>query len=468
MSAFAHGLYNGLPFVDLDEKIVAVFSPYAYLLALINRATLDRPEIQRHLKQFGFYGVPSPEGPLPKDHLDITLIVTTDCNLRCRYCFTEAGSRPVQMNEHIALEILSRLPGAKAKSSVSVTFFGGEPTLSMNTIKKVVEQVAFGRLFPGKKVTYGISTHGVISVDDVEFLSENNFDVMISADGLPDIQNYQRPTSGNGRTAHIVEQTIKTLHRSANGFKVRSTVTNQSVSQLSEATSYYASLGVPLLHFEPMTYAGRAGRGDEITNAELRKPDEGVYLLNFSKALSTALASGIRLTSSYFTNFLKPSSVYCDAHTTNRFVITPSGELTRCLEIQDSCHDLASHGIEKLGSDRSGLMAVLRDFQSFDLRKSCTSCVAKYTCGGGCPVRNLRGTGSISTVDHHECYLHEHIFRLALNEILKASNNPDNQIFRAPDIRVHRMSIPKNLWMKGMDHVAHHNQLSLTIPSIFY
>ena len=372
------------------------------------------------------------------------------------------------MSEKMALDVLRGLSGVEEKKSVSVTFFGGEPTLAIKTIKDIVDQVRSGKLLSDKKVTFGITTHGVVSVDDAKFLADNGFDIMISADGLPDDQDFQRPTCGNGRTSHIVERTIKTLSRTTQSFKIRSTVTDRTVGKLAEITSYYAGLGAPVLHFEPMTYAGRAGRGDDVSHGLLRRPEQNVYLDNFASALTVASDCGIRLTSSYFMNFLKPSSVYCDAHTANRAVVTPNGELSRCLEIQDACHELAAHGIENAGADRSHLVSVLRDFRSQNSMNDCAKCVAKYACGGGCPVRNLRGTGSITSVDSHECFLHENVFKLALGQICQDSMRPATRLFSGPGIRVHRMAIPANLWMKGMEHVPAENRLSITIPSIFH
>lgn len=120
----------------------------------------------------------------------ITLQVTQNCNLRCKYCIYSVGDGANQRH-HSA----KRMDWQTAKRAVdflwehsidsdeiSIGFYGGEPLLERPLLEKVVEYA--NERFEGKCIKYNITTNGTLLNDEnISFLAENQISLMVSLDG---------------------------------------------------------------------------------------------------------------------------------------------------------------------------------------------------------------------------------------------------------------------------------------------
>jgi sulfatase maturation enzyme AslB (radical SAM superfamily) len=75
----------------------------------------------------------------PDDILNLQLIITEQCNLRCRYCFEiNKGSR--QMPLELAKEILKKeLSIEDSPNECLIDLVGGEPLLRFDEVKELIE-----------------------------------------------------------------------------------------------------------------------------------------------------------------------------------------------------------------------------------------------------------------------------------------------------------------------------------------
>jgi sulfatase maturation enzyme AslB (radical SAM superfamily) len=130
------------------------------------------------------------------------------------------------MKDKVALAAV-RYGIKKAKDrDLLISFFGGEPSLTPALIKKVVayaKQSIVGTEV--KRVRFNITTNGVMSQSFLNFLIDNDFFLTVSMDGLPVVQNLQRPLKGGFDSSPILERTIKTLVARNHEFMIRATVT---------------------------------------------------------------------------------------------------------------------------------------------------------------------------------------------------------------------------------------------------
>src|SRR3990170_5276180 len=75
------------------------------------------------------------------DERTLQLIITEDCNLRCRYCFEHTKSKR-SMPTDVALAAVDKyLTADDSFSGVIIDFTGGEPLLHFELIRSVVEFV---------------------------------------------------------------------------------------------------------------------------------------------------------------------------------------------------------------------------------------------------------------------------------------------------------------------------------------
>lgn len=145
----------------------------------------------------------------------LTLLVSQDCNMRCRYCNAyggDYGHGRALMTVETALQTLETFT-TEEFNFASVQFFGGEPTLNVPVIRAVCERLAemhaVGRI--SKLPVLGTITNGLSLSDDfIALIKEYDIGVTISLDGPREINDlYRVDAGGNGTYTQIV----KSLHK---------------------------------------------------------------------------------------------------------------------------------------------------------------------------------------------------------------------------------------------------------------
>jgi len=144
------------------------------------------------------------------------VIVTTECNLQCRYCFGESLD---DFDESFGddIEVDYALPGkinydvellekfCRKDLDCVLTFYGGEPLLGANKIKQIMDNVE-AKLFM-------IQTNGLL-LDKLEPKYVNRFHtILVSVDGEEALTDYYR---GNGTFIKVVNN-LKLIKK--NGFR---------------------------------------------------------------------------------------------------------------------------------------------------------------------------------------------------------------------------------------------------------
>lgn len=142
----------------------------------------------------------------------ITLQVTQQCNLRCTYC-TYSGDDFNRAHSHKEMDISIAKKGidflikhSKNTASINVGFYGGEPLLRFDFIKKCIEYAK--EKGEGKEVTFNMTTNAILLNEEmIEFFADNNVDLTISLDGPKEIHNKNRKFSnGYGTFDKVIEK----------------------------------------------------------------------------------------------------------------------------------------------------------------------------------------------------------------------------------------------------------------------
>jgi len=126
-----------------------------------------------------------------------------------------------------------------------LNFYGGEPFLSFDLIKKTVSFLNNKNKELKKKGHYSITTNGSLITDEIiQFLNKHKFSVELSFDGL--VQDVQRK---KGSLKKIVPHINKLLRCPDIDFEVNSVFTSETVGHISESIKFIMDLGVPNIHF---------------------------------------------------------------------------------------------------------------------------------------------------------------------------------------------------------------------------
>jgi len=195
--------------------------------------TLNEPDIKKTklfhvLQREGFLeSIEIPED----DYYVALLILTTLCNMRCKYCFAgenRYGLKKTIMDKRVIdgtlnflskkISLLKRNKPEVKNVELGLFFFGGEPLLVFEKIKYATEKVfkitqtLSQKLKIDIKPALAITTNGTLLTEEiVKFLEKNNIEVNISIDG-PDNDEFRVYPNGRG-TLEDVKNGIKILKK---------------------------------------------------------------------------------------------------------------------------------------------------------------------------------------------------------------------------------------------------------------
>lgn len=110
---------------------------------------------------------------------NLVLHLTEQCNLRCKYCFMTHGNERMSVEvAEAAVDYLLKECGKYAR----VTFFGGEPLLEFELIRHITDYIRAKSTAP---VMLDIVTNGTMLTDDFfEYAHKEGILISISYDGL--------------------------------------------------------------------------------------------------------------------------------------------------------------------------------------------------------------------------------------------------------------------------------------------
>ena len=149
------------------------------------------------------------------DHLTYNLKgmvfqLSQNCNLKCRYCIFSGETilSRGHSNKNMTWEIAKKSIDFFATHSwfseeVSFGFYGGEPLMAFDILKKSVEYIK--EKMYDKTIHFQITTNGTLLTPKcIDFFKENDFDITVSLDGPEKIHNLNRRFSHNGQGSHSI------------------------------------------------------------------------------------------------------------------------------------------------------------------------------------------------------------------------------------------------------------------------
>ena len=179
------------------------------------------------------------------------LHIAHDCNLACKYCFAEEGEyhgRRALMSYEVgkkALDFLIENSGKRV--NLEVDFFGGEPLMNWDVVKRLVEYGRSREEECNKKFRFTLTTNGVLLNDEImEFANKEMANVVLSLDGRKDVNDEMRPfRNGKGSYDLIVpkfQKFAKQREELGLSYYIRGTFTRDNLD-FSEDIKHFADLG---------------------------------------------------------------------------------------------------------------------------------------------------------------------------------------------------------------------------------
>lgn len=420
--------WNGLPclisdisgekkavvFTNIKGDLVACEIPYEQIY---DTATID--EMQAN-GGFDCLGKTMPV----QEEFTLVISLTEKCNAGCKYCFLDAQTNGNIIDEKVMKDAIMFVHEKFEDRILNIAAFGGEPSTEPEL---VYEMVRYAReIHNNDKLHFSITTNGYFEDAFCDFLIDNQFRISLSMDGIPQVQEIQRPAAVS---MSQLEKNIKKIAESECEFKIRCTVTEYSVNYMLDTVKYLNELGVKRIHFEPVTPGGRAVVPSEFT----RQPREDVFVNNLIQCIEYGADKGVDIICFPYMNMLMAPAVFCDGNINNRLVVGATGVLSTCVEVQNKQHMLFSslgigyydYDTEQFVLEYETRRPMCRGCSELVKNAECTECAFKFFCAGGCPTRNYRGSESTEIISNYRCNIMKLVMPYVLEKYYAATYEYD-------------------------------------------
>lgn len=339
----------------------------------------------------------------------LCLHVAHTCNLNCSYCFASQG-RYEGERALMSFEVGKRamdflIENSGTRRNLEVDFFGGEPLMNFDVVKRLVAYARSVEKERGKHFRFTLTTNGVLIDDDViDFANREMSNVVLSLDGRKEVHDrYRVDYAGNGSWEKIVPKFQKLVQaRQGKNYYMRGTFTHANPDFLKDIQTML-DLGFTELSMEPVV----AAPGDP---AALTEADKEIVMQQYEELARLMLQrdkEGRPFTFYHYMIDLKGGPcIYkrisgCGSGT-EYMAVTPWGDLY-------PCHQFVGDEKFKLGNIWDGVEnhAVQAEFAGCNVyaREECRDCWARLYCSGGCAANAYHATGSVRGVYADGCDL---------------------------------------------------------------
>lgn len=316
-----------------------------------------------------------------KNHLGLTIVPTTGCNLRCPYCF-ETKKINKTMTDDTIQDLIVFINRHKEAKEYSICWYGGEPLLVSSVIGKIIDKIE-------KEVSLNFAGHTMVS--NGVLLTDNVFNVLrkkplnniqITFDGAKESHDKKRYFPNHKGTFEIIRNNLKRFAKEfpETTISIRINIDNQNKEEyFSLSKSLYAELN----EFSSNVFIYPGVLRNE-------NPNSGICSNHFM--------SNRDLKDFYFSLSDRGASVRyfpihrskgCSANSISDYVIGPEGEIYRCwLEVGDtSC--VIGHITDSDFENPQLYVNYQIDGDCFN-SQTCLQCSLLPICSGGCPHNRLQ------------------------------------------------------------------------------
>jgi uncharacterized protein len=348
--------------------------------------------------------------------MDVSLVLTHDCNLACTYCFAGEKDRR-RMSEH-TLDRALALAFADDQPEVRVSFFGGEPTLEWDRIVEATGKAEGLAQGTGKSLQLCMTTNATrIDRARAAFVKAHGFYVGVSIDGTEAAHDAtRRKRGGQSSFSHTLAGLTALLFEGV-ALETISVIDPANVAWLGESVRFLAGLGVARLALNPRfsgewTEAALAAweRGYEAAAelfVERAERGEPVHINVLTDKMLAHVKGG-----------LQPGD-RCHAGR-GSIAVAPSGNIYPCARMVGEDHGEAEgivlgHVDGGLDAGRCAVFFAMHAPAETPeaVHEGCGGCGIKKRCMSSCACVNREETGEVGVVGGLTCWHEQMAARIA-------------------------------------------------------
>ncbi len=360
----------------------------------------------------------------------LCLHVAHTCNLNCEYCFAAQGKyhgERALMSFEVGKRALDFLvENSGTRHNLEVDFFGGEPLMNFDVVKRLVEYARSIENEKGKHFRFTLTTNGMLIDDDViDFANREMDNVVLSLDGRREVNDRFRKTAGGQGSFDVIVPKFQKFvkARGDKSYYMRGTFTHFN-PDFTKDIQTMLDLGFNELSMEPVVCPPADAYA-------LTEEDKQTVLKEYEKLADMMLErekQGKPFTFYHYMLDLEGGPcIYkrisgCGSGT-EYLAVTPTGELYPCHQFVGNKDYLM--GDIWQGVTRTDTRDKFKRCNAYS-RKECDDCWARLYCSGGCAANAYNATGDINGVYSYGCDLFKKRIECAVALQIGASLSTDS------------------------------------------
>lgn len=340
--------------------------------------------------------------------MDITLVLTRNCNLRCDYCY--AGDKVKEsMTWETAKRSLDFAWEQFPEAQKNLGFFGGEPLLEWELLQRTTDYFDGRGSAKGNKPNKTLTTNGsLLNEDRMKWLVDRNFYLGISLDGNEKSHDLLRHNkNGEGSYQSCLPGLELFLKHKAKG-AVITVVDPKNLPYLNQGIVDLYSRGVRRLSLNLNIYTPWSRMDLHRLKTFYRR------LVDFHfKCVKSKDPIEINTINNKVLSAIKgpcKDRKHCDFGGKS-ITVAPSGNIYPCDRIVGNDDDLSMRmGHVHHGFDKKNRKRILD--QRGNITEQCQNCDYRERCSNYCGCMNYLSTGYINQVDGVLCFHERTLIRL--------------------------------------------------------
>ncbi len=357
----------------------------------------------------------------------LCLHIAHTCNLNCSYCFASQGKyhgERALMSFDVGKRALDFLvENSGTRRNLEVDFFGGEPLMNFDVVKRLVEYARSIEKEKNKNFRFTLTTNGVLIDDDViDFANREMSNVVLSLDGRREVHDrFRVDYAGKGSFDSIVPKFQRLVKaRGGKNYYMRGTFTHYNPDFLNDIKAML-DLGFTELSMEPVVTSPS-------DPSALTEADKEIVFKQYEELAELMLLRDKENKPFTFYHYMIDIKggpcIYkrisgCGSGT-EYMAVTPWGDLY-------PCHQFVGDEKFLLGNIWDGVKntEIQNEFFSCNVyaREECRDCWARLYCSGGCAANAYHATGSVKGIYKYGCDLFKKRMECALAVAVKRELN---------------------------------------------
>lgn len=342
----------------------------------------------------------------------LTLCLTHDCTLRCRYCYAGRKYAHAMTRETAEAAIELGLQEAADRScGLDIAFFGGEPLMEWELLQHCHGYLSSRAAEMGIAVRYGITTNGtLLSQDKLEWMAERNYLIGLSLDGSPAMHDTNRRFADGLGSHAAVREALERINSIP-------TLRSKVICVVNPANHLYLREGVRWLSKH---YGGEIGLNfdywSEWTDEQfdsLTQELEGM-VSDLTDTYRNGQPVRLEAIDGKIRSHLYENAGFCNhCHIGEQEIaVSVDGKLFPCSRMVG----VGDEPEITFGDVRSGIDRARQHYYIAtrgNATPECRICTLRHRCTNTCGCTNYAGTGTINQVSPFLCNLQQTLIRLA-------------------------------------------------------